>query len=238
MSADIFFSRETLDDYLRALGKEYRKLTGTKIPAEIILVGGSSVVANYGFRDLTYDIDALIQAASSMKQAILAISDQFGLPANWLNSDFKKTNSYSPGLIQHSVFYKMFSNVLYVRTVRGEYLVAMKLMSCRKYKNDISDIIGILWEHQKMGTPLTFQDIDKAVSHLYGGWDDMPEESHPLLEKFLNTDHLEQLYKLYQHDKQSVKTMLIQFDQENPGALKESNLNYIISTIKKRKQES
>lgn len=40
------------------------------MPAEIILIGGASVLANYGFRDMTYDMDAVIVASSAMKQSI------------------------------------------------------------------------------------------------------------------------------------------------------------------------
>jgi hypothetical protein len=47
------FSKENLDACLKELGKEFRRLNGTAMPAEIILVGGASVLANYGFRDMT-----------------------------------------------------------------------------------------------------------------------------------------------------------------------------------------
>ncbi len=47
---------------------------------EIVLIGGAAVLANYGFRDMTYDIDAIIQASSSMKDAINKVSDEMGLP--------------------------------------------------------------------------------------------------------------------------------------------------------------
>lgn len=97
---------------------------------------------------MTYDIDAIIHAFSSMKEAINVVGDELGLPNGWLNSDFTKTASYSPKLLQYSKFYKRFGYVLDVRTVSREYLVAMKLMSGRKYKNDLSDIIGILYEEQ------------------------------------------------------------------------------------------
>ncbi|MCD8218608.1 MAG: DUF6036 family nucleotidyltransferase [Clostridiales bacterium] len=236
MSAKTFFEKNTLDDFFRALGKEYRRLTGKKTPAEIILIGGASVLVNYEFRDTTYDVDALIQAASSMKEAIYTVSDRFGLPEEWLNSDFKKTKSYSPKLVQYSTFYRMFSNVLTVRTIRGEYLIAMKLMSGRKYKNDISDIIGVLWEHYNTDVPLTFSDIDTAVQNLYGGWDDMPEDSLPLIKEFLKTDDFSVLYKKYRSDEISAKEALVTFDQEYPGALKDSNVNDIISTLKKKKE--
>lgn len=66
----ITFTKNNLDTYLKELAKEYKKLGGKRIPAEIILVGGASVLINYGFREMTTDIDALIQAASIMKDAI------------------------------------------------------------------------------------------------------------------------------------------------------------------------
>ena len=58
MSAENTITKENLDFYLRELAKEYRKLNGTKVKAEIILVGGAAVLANYGFREMTVDIDA------------------------------------------------------------------------------------------------------------------------------------------------------------------------------------
>lgn len=35
--------------YLKELAKEFRKLNGKTMPAEIILIGGAAVLANYGF---------------------------------------------------------------------------------------------------------------------------------------------------------------------------------------------
>ena len=55
MSVEKPFTRENLDYYLRELAKEFRKRNGKSTPAEIILVGGAAVLANYGFRDMTYD---------------------------------------------------------------------------------------------------------------------------------------------------------------------------------------
>ena len=59
MSSDITFTKENLDIYLKELANLFRKLNDTKTPAEIILIGGASVLANYGFRDMTTDITLL-----------------------------------------------------------------------------------------------------------------------------------------------------------------------------------
>ena len=63
MLSEPYFTKENLDQYLKELAKEFRKRNGKAIPAEIILVGGASVLINYGFREMTYDIDAIINAA-------------------------------------------------------------------------------------------------------------------------------------------------------------------------------
>ena len=60
MSTEIVFTKENLDACLSRLAREFRKLNETKVPAEIVLIGGAAVLANYGFRDMTYDIDAII----------------------------------------------------------------------------------------------------------------------------------------------------------------------------------
>ena len=84
------FTKEKLDLYLKELAKEYRKLGGKNMPAEIILIGGAAIVAHYNFREMTTDIDAVIQAMSSMKEAANHVSDRYHLPNNWINDDFKK----------------------------------------------------------------------------------------------------------------------------------------------------
>ena len=69
-----------------------------------------------------------------MKKAINNVSDNLKLPNGWLNADFKNTKSYSDKLFGISIYHKTFSNVLTIRTVFAEYLIAMKLVSGRQYK--------------------------------------------------------------------------------------------------------
>lgn len=67
MSYNTPITKKDLDTYLKELAKEFRRRNGKRIPAEIILIGGASILINYGFRDTTYDMDAIIKASSSMK---------------------------------------------------------------------------------------------------------------------------------------------------------------------------
>ena len=226
------FTKENLDTYLKELAKEFRRLNGKSMPAEIVLVGGAAILTNYGFRDMTTDIDAVIHAASSMKDAINHVGDKFDLPNGWLNADFVHTGSYSPKLDEFSVYYKSFYGVLSVRTIAAEYLIAMKLRSGRKYKNDLSDVVGILAEHEKKGAPITFEKIDAAVNNLYGGWNSFPEDSKPFIEDALNSGDFENVYASVKNDEIESKDILIDFEKDYPKVAKDSNINDILKTLK------
>ena len=76
MSVEKGFTKENLDYYLKELAKEFRKRNGRNIPAEIVLVGGAAILANYGFREMTYDIDAIITASSAMKEAVNTVGEE------------------------------------------------------------------------------------------------------------------------------------------------------------------
>ena len=213
------FTKENLDTYLKELAKEFRRLNGKSMPAEIVLVGGAAILTNYGFRDMTTDIDAVIHAASSMKDAINMVGDKFDLPNGWLNADFMHTGSYSPKLDEFS----------------AEYLIAMKLRSGRKYKNDLSDVIGILAEHEKKGAPITLKKIDAAVTNLYGGWDAFPKDSKPFIEDALKNGDFENVYTSVKKDEIESKDILIGFEKNYPKVAKESNINDILKTLKEKR---
>ncbi len=233
MSAETAFTKENLEQYFLALSKECRKLNGTKMLAEIILVGGAAVLVNYGFREMTYDVDAMIMASSVMKEAINRVGDRLGLPHGWFNAGFKNTKSYSERLPEVSVYYKTFSNILTVRTITAEYLVAMKLMSGRLYKFDKSDVIGILWEQQKKGMPITSKAVDEAMNKLYGGWVNAPEQSKEWFRGIFagNLDY-EALYLQSRAGEMEAKDILLKFDKDYPGTLKGDNINSVIESIR------
>lgn len=108
-------------------------------------------------------------------------------------------------------------------------------MSARTYKNDISDIVGILAEQKKMGKPLSFEKIEKAVFDLYDSWDCLPSESKLLISNILEADNAEDLYEIYRNEEKSTKTTLVTFDKDYPDVLNEDNVNEIISALKKRR---
>lgn len=149
-----------------------------------------------------------------MKDAINHIGDKYGLPNGWLNDDFMKTSSYSPNLSAFSKPYRIFNQVLNVRYVTGEYLIAMKLKSGRQYKNDLSDIVGILAEHEKQNCPISKEVISKAVADFYGGWNEIDEKSATFINAILEHQRYEEMYSAIRENEQSTKSMLITFQDK------------------------
>ena len=229
------FTKENLDTMLKELAKEFKKRNGTAVPVEIILIGGAVVLTGYGFREMTTDVDAVIHASSAMKEAAGKVGDRYNLPHGWLNSDFMRTDSYSPKLEQFSVYYKTFLNVLQIRTVSAEYLIAMKLRSGRKYKNDLSDIIGILVEHERRDDPISKDRIDIAVHNLYGGWDGFPADSVSFIHDALERGNYETIYAAVMEEEKNSKDMLVEFGKKYPGVTTQSNVNEILMSLKAKK---
>ncbi|MBQ6280814.1 MAG: hypothetical protein IJK69_02010 [Oscillospiraceae bacterium] len=222
------FTKENLDRYLNELSKEYKRLGGRNVPVEIILIGGAAVIERYGFREMTTDVDAIVPAASIMKDAIRRVGSRFGLPEDWLNADFIMTDSYSSRLHAHSVYYRTFSQVLQVRMITGEYLVAMKLRAGRKYKNDLSDVVGILAEHEQRGTPISYEMIDRAVNALYGGWDRFPEHSVTFIQNILEKRDYAEIYQEIRKSEQAAAGVVLEFEQAHPGGIREEKIEAIL----------
>jgi hypothetical protein len=123
---------------------------------------------------------------------------------------------------------------LQIRTVAAEYLIAMKLMSGRRYKNDISDIYGILWEHKKSGTPILRSAVDDAVICLYGD-SKLPKLSGELISKAYENGDYETLYRKSREDEKNAKEILLEFDRDYPDALDAENIDSIIDRAKQKR---
>ena len=223
--------KDMVDMYLKELAKEFKRITGRKTSAEIIIVGGGSVLLNYDFRMNSVDVDAFNTYESAIKDAAKLVADKYNLSQQWLNDDFKKTPSYSPRLRQYSSYYKTFSNVLEIRTISREYLVAMKMVSGRKYKNDLSDILGILYYHYKNNDEITYQQIEKAVLDLYGNFDRIKCDVVEFVKTAIENKTFVDGYNLQKEAEQSIKENLIQFEEKYENVLSEDNIDDIINKL-------
>ena len=195
------------------------------------------MVINYGFREMTYDMDAIINAASSMKDAINTVGDRYNLPNGWMNDDFMKTESYTPRIAAFAKYYRTYSNVVTFRTITGEYLVAMKLRSGREYKYDRSDVIGILWEQEKMGNPLSLERVKEAVSDLYGSYDVLANDVREFIEKAIQNGGYAELYERVRQAEAENKENLLEYQEEKPSVITGDNVHEIIAALRRRKDQ-
>ena len=225
MEADI--KKENLDIYLRDLSKELKKEFGRNAEFEIIIIGGASILLNYNFRDTTLDVDMFISRNSSISTAIERVANKHQLSSDWMNSDFKYTESFSPKLHQYSKYYKTFNQILNVRTIKDEYLIAMKLVSFRTYKHDLSDIIGILQENQS----ITLEDIEVAFINLYGSLDKLSPRTRTFLEKeFKELTEITQVQDLEKKNLARLKT----FEQKYKNTLNQDNVDDVLFDLNKK----
>lgn len=239
MSSDEFnsFNKSNLDTYLNELARLFRKQNGKGAKSEIILVGGAAILINYSFRNMTMNIDAIIHASSSIKDAINQIGDRYNLPNGWLNTDFMHTSSYSGRLDEFSQYYKTFYGVLQVRSISAEYLIAMKLASGRKYRNDLSDIIGILAEHKKQNQAITWERVNQAVANLYQNWDGISEEVKSFIQNVFKLGDYNKIFQQVQEQEQLSKNMLVQFQQKQSYTVTESNVDSILDMLINKKDD-
>ena len=171
--------KELLEQCFKDLAKSLRKSSKiANVNCELVVVGGASILLNYGFRKTTSDVDCTDEHKILMNDVINNIAIKYGLPNTWINTDFINSKSYSPKLIQYSDYYRSYSNgALVVRTIKDEYLLAMKVVSGRKYKNDYSDIYGIITFKNKDEQIITNSILDKAIVELYGSLDYTDKEA-------------------------------------------------------------
>ena len=140
-------------------------------------------------------------------------------------------------MVQYSEYYKTFSGVLQIRTIRAEYLVAMKLVSGRQYKKDLSDIAGIVYEQQMAGKPLSYEMIDRAVCNLYGNWDNVEDYARGLLDRILACEDLQALFVELSEDEMVAKEALVEVNKKYPGAVRQDNVNDVIAVALKKKRQ-
>ncbi|MCL2801455.1 MAG: DUF6036 family nucleotidyltransferase [Treponema sp.] len=192
MFVEDVFTKNNIDEFLDKLTKEYIKIS--KKPEILILVGGASILLNYNFRESTGDIDVMPLVSSCLIEAVKNVSNKYNLHRQWLNDDFKNTKSFSKKLNDVSELYKNIDNILEIRTVRAEYLIAMKLMAGRTDKHDLSDVIGILYEQQKIGNNIKKIDIENAFIFLYEDKKYLPEKSLIFLNTIYDNNNIEELF--------------------------------------------
>lgn len=113
-------------------------------------------------------------------------------------------------------------------------LVAMKLMAGRQYKNDLSDVVGILLEQQNAEKGISLDSIKRAAGELYDGYENLPEISRTFIEAVYQNPDLSALYDKIREDEKQNKDILLEFQDDYPDVLNGDNLADILKAVKAR----
>lgn len=113
---------------------------------------------------------------------------------------------------------------MHVRTVKEEYLIAMKLKSLRSYKYDMSDVLGILSEVPD----ITLDKIKMTVINLYGSWEAISDDARGYLENIFNKQ-IE--FTEIKEKELNNRNLLTKFEEKYKDVLNENNVSEILESI-------
>ncbi|MCR4566591.1 MAG: hypothetical protein K5769_00910 [Pseudobutyrivibrio sp.] len=225
---------------LKAFAKEYKKQNG-EAPAEIIIVGGGSIMLNYGFRKSTQDFDIMLSGGGSdIKDIIHRVAEKYNLPDDWMNTDFKRTISYSNKLRQVSSHMFSFNhNSLEIRTIKDEYLIAMKMISARQYRNDLSDVVGILSCSLQNGKPISFEMIETAINELYSSTKKVKTELMERVKQYslMIIEELNEIYSDLKEDENRTLEDLQDINHKYKDVVTEQSVDDVIAALKRKAKE-
>ena len=109
-------------------------------------------------------------------------------------------------------------------------------MSGRQYKNDLSDIVGVLIEQEDRNEPLSFDVIKKAIVNLYDSYERIPDISRAFIEAVYKKEDLREYYKQCRELEQENKDILLGFQENYPGELNSDNLAEVLRAAKAKKK--
>ena len=148
----------------RALGRLSELAASEGVRLEMTLYGGAVMLLAYNARQVTKDIDAIVHPPEVARRLIARVAAERGLHDGWLNDDVKQFVS-SREAKNELIIANVSPLGLHVTRPTAKYLLAMKVMACRKplpgYEGDYKDI-EVLLRVTKLKTVSQVQTIIDA----------------------------------------------------------------------------
>ena len=137
----------TKQEIASALGRLSELAASEGVRLEMTLYGGVVMLLAYNARQVTKDVDAIVHPPDVARRLVARVAGERGLHDGWLNDDVKQFIS-----IREAKNELIIANVsptgLHVTRPTAKYLLAMKVMACRKplpgYEGDYKDIEVLL----------------------------------------------------------------------------------------------
>ena len=122
--------------------------------------------------------------------------------------------------------------------MNGEYLIAMKMVSAREYRNDVSDVVGILIYMKNESEDFSMDRIDYAIDFLYGKRESIiKEEVYGKVKEYAKRSiaELKKEYDVLTQMEKQTKHELIDINEKYQGVVKEESIDKVIEGLRRRK---
>ena len=138
-----------IEQYLRELAE----ILGDNGPREKVIVVGGALLAHYGIREGTRDVDSAIQLSEDLRVAAATVAKRHDLAHDWLNA---KAAAFRPATLDESECEEILSRGrLFVLAAPVDQVFLMKLNSIRA--TDQADLV-LAWGHT------SFVNAEEVVS--------------------------------------------------------------------------
>ena len=131
----------------QALGRLSGLAAGEGVRLEMTLYGGAVMLLAYNARLVTKDVDAIVHPPEVARRLVARVARERGLHDGWLNDDVKQFISGREAKNELAIA-NVLPAGLHVTRPTAKYLLAMKVMACRKplpgYAGDYLDIAVLL----------------------------------------------------------------------------------------------
>lgn len=137
---------------------------GPTLELNMLIAGGSAIVIKHKFRS-TVDIDTDIKCNHAVKGSINKAAEKLGVPSDFMNEDFTKSNSYSRKLWDNAIHIKSYGRNINIYVVDDIDQLCMKIVSGRP--KDDADIRMLTEKLKERGVKAVL--VNNRLNELYGG---------------------------------------------------------------------
>ena len=116
----------------------------------------------------------------------------------------------------------------------------MKMISARQYRNDLSDIVGILLFAMQNNNPIAYRTIENAIIELYDSTKNIKSEVIERVKKYssMNESELSDEYSKIKEDENKTLEDLQDIDNKYKGVVNEASVDTVIAALRRRENKS
>ena len=113
----------------------------------------------------------------------------------------------------------------------------MKLIAGRKYKNDLSEIVGVLMEYEEQQRLISLNQINQSLLTLYGQSELPDAELMHWLVQLMQHESYRKVYDQVRREEANNQSMVIEAIEQGSKVFSESDVDAVLALIRERKDK-